>query len=350
MTNTVLAIIVCILSTIITTSVILFIIVNTLEIIYSNTQIDAVMTYVDGNNINFQKQIEEYSDSNRDSANDNGYTKNSKKHWRWSNCNEAKYSLLSIKRHAPFFRKIWLVMPDETHIPSWLNEVNTFSGPKIDIVYHYQFYKNTKHLPTFNSMSIEHNLHRIHDLTEHFVYFNDDCFIGKDLTKQDFLVNNKIVIGLEKGTTSPRGDYNISDIGFNSAWKNTNNLLDTLSSSTNREIIKHIPQIQRKSDHQKIIELFPEAYEKTSSSRFRNKHCNLMSAGLAEWYSIHNNTAIIDYSNDYVQAFVTDNYIQNEKNFEMLLKNKYKFINLQSSMTTNKNNTQFEQFMKDYFT
>ena len=60
MTNTVLAIIVCILSTIITTSVILFIIVNTLEIIYTNTPIDAVMTYVDGNNINFQKQIEEY--------------------------------------------------------------------------------------------------------------------------------------------------------------------------------------------------------------------------------------------------------------------------------------------------
>jgi hypothetical protein len=190
----------------------------------------------------------------------------------------------------------------------------------------------------------------IQGLTEYFVYFNDDCFIGKDLTMQDFLLNNKIVIGLEKGAISPIGDYNISDIGFHSAWKNTNKILDTLYHQSSREILKHIPQIQRKSDHQKLVEMFPDAYEKTSSSRFRNKHCNLMSAGLAEWYSIHNNTAIIDYNNDYVQVFITDNHNKNNKVFEILSKNKYKFINLQNAMETMNCCKQFEQFMKNYFT
>jgi hypothetical protein len=34
-------------------------------------------------------------------------------------------------------------------------------------------------LPTFSSPAIEANLHRIAGLSEHFLYFNDDVFLGK---------------------------------------------------------------------------------------------------------------------------------------------------------------------------
>ena len=47
-----------------------------------------------------------------------------------------------------------------------------------------------EYLPTFNSNVIELNLHRIKDLSEKFVLFNDDLFILKDTTEEDFFKNN----------------------------------------------------------------------------------------------------------------------------------------------------------------
>lgn len=42
------------------------------------------------------------------------------------------------------------------------------------------------YLPTFNSHVIEANLHKIPNLSEHFIYFNDDVFVAKPLQKAIF--------------------------------------------------------------------------------------------------------------------------------------------------------------------
>jgi hypothetical protein len=300
------------------------------------TQIDAVITYVNFKDPLFRQQLQMYSDSMG--------TKNSTKTWRWFSNDEGKYCIKSIKKYAPFFRKIFLVVAGPSQIPEWIKE---FNG--VTIVYHSDFYKNKAHLPTFNSMSIEHNLHRIEGLSEYFVYFNDDVFLCKPTTKDDFIEKGKIIIGSQKGAVSPVGEPTSNDIGFVSAWKNTNKLLDNIMHTKDREIIKHIPQIQRKSDHIKIIKMFPDEFEKTSSSKFRNTNCNLMSAGMAEWYAIYNNTGIQRYNQDAAQFFVTDNIEENAKMFENLKNNRYKFLNMQSSMTKDTDNIQFKEFLEDYF-
>ena len=41
-------------------------------------------------------------------------------------------------------------------------------------------------LPTFSSISIELNLHKIKGLNEHFIYFNDDMFINSYVKPEDF--------------------------------------------------------------------------------------------------------------------------------------------------------------------
>ena len=44
-------------------------------------------------------------------------------------------------------------------------------------------------LPTFNSHAIEMNVHRIEGLADHFLYMNDDTFIGRPLQPETFFKN-----------------------------------------------------------------------------------------------------------------------------------------------------------------
>ena len=50
-----------------------------------------------------------------------------------------------------------------------------------------------KYLPTFNSHPIEWNFHRIKNLSEHFVYFNDDIFLLQPIEPTDFFRDGKPV-------------------------------------------------------------------------------------------------------------------------------------------------------------
>lgn len=301
-----------------------------------STPIDAVITHVDLSDPLLQKQLLEYSELTG--------TKNSKKKWRWDSNGEAKYCILSIQKYAPFIRNIFLVVSGPTQVPKWLDQLKG-----VTVVYHADFFKDLAHLPTFNSMSIEYNLHRINGLSEHYLYFNDDVFICKPVTIKDFIINDKLIIGLEKGNVTPVGVPTSNDIGFISAWKNTNKLLDTINPNSGREFLRHIPQIQRISDHEKLIEMFPESYELTSSSKFRNTKCNLISAGFAEWYALYNKTAIVEYNMDSGMFFITDDPTTNTKTFDHLKSRKYKFLNLQNSMANGIENFHFKSFMEIYF-
>lgn len=56
--------------------------------------------------------------------------------------------------------------------PDWLDDAN----PKLHLVSH-KDYISSQYLPLFSSNSIEVPICRIPNLSEHFVYFNDDCFL-----------------------------------------------------------------------------------------------------------------------------------------------------------------------------
>ena len=93
-----------------------------------------------------------------------------------------------VEKFAPWVNKVHFVTYG--HLPKWLNE----DHPKINIVRHTDYIPQ-KYLPTFNSHPIELNLHRIPDLAEQFVYFNDDMFLLNTVNPADFFVN-----GLPKET------------------------------------------------------------------------------------------------------------------------------------------------------
>ena len=60
---------------------------------------------------------------------------------------------------------------------------------KIKLINHSQII-DAKYLPTFNSHVIEANLYKIPDLSEHFIYFNDDVFVARPLMPNHFFENN----------------------------------------------------------------------------------------------------------------------------------------------------------------
>lgn len=103
---------------------------------------------------------------------------------RFRNWDNLKYWFRGVEKYAPWVRKIHLITCG--HIPEWI-DVN---HPKLNIVRH-EDYIPKQFLPTFNSHTIELNMHRIEGLSEHFVYFNDDIFLLKPLQKKDFFENGK---------------------------------------------------------------------------------------------------------------------------------------------------------------
>ena len=90
-----------------------------------------------------------------------------------------RYWFRAVEKFAPWVNKVFFVTCGQK--PDWLNEAH----PKLRLVNH-EDYIPAQYLPTFNSLSIEINYHRIQDLSEHFVLFNDDMFLLQPLNEDFF--------------------------------------------------------------------------------------------------------------------------------------------------------------------
>ena len=116
---------------------------------------------------------------------------------RIANNNELKYSLRSVMRYAPWVNKIYILMNPPKTKPSWFNELYS---EKIVLIDHNDTFKQSIHLPTTNSNSIETTVVNIPELSEHFIYLNDDFYLGNYVSYLDFFNHDgsKIVIDSDR--------------------------------------------------------------------------------------------------------------------------------------------------------
>ena len=135
-------------------------------------EIDFVVTWVDMDDPNWKADFAKYSDKI-----DN--TKNEVSEARFRDHGFLKYWFRGVEKFAPWVRKVHFVTCDQK--PGWLNA----SHPKLQLVNHTDYIPE-KFLPVFNSSLIEIYLHKIPDLADQFVYFNDDFFIINHLPKERF--------------------------------------------------------------------------------------------------------------------------------------------------------------------
>lgn len=111
---------------------------------------------------------------------------------RFAQSNELLYCLRSIKHNAPWYRKIWLVTDSQR--PPFL-ENSKLVEDRIEIVDHKTIFSgNEKYLPTFNTRSIVSLIDKIPDLSQKFIYGNDDFMFGANVAPDFFFKQGMPII------------------------------------------------------------------------------------------------------------------------------------------------------------
>lgn len=134
--------------------------------------IDIVITWVDSNDPTWQHTYNQYAPADRQMDIDCSQE-------RFRDWDSLRYWFRGIEQFAPWVRRIYLVTAGQT--PEWLNT----SHERLRLVNHTDFIPQ-QYLPTFSSHTIENNLHRIADLSEHFIYFNDDFYLTAPVSPERF--------------------------------------------------------------------------------------------------------------------------------------------------------------------
>lgn len=133
------------------------------------SQIDFVVAWVDGSDPDWQRRKAQITGS---ASTDDGAL-------RYREWGLLPYWFRAVEQFAPWVRKIHFICDQEP--PRWLNT----DHPKLHIVRH-EDYLPEDYRPAFSSHPIELNMHRIPGLSEQFVYFNDDTYLIRPRSPEDF--------------------------------------------------------------------------------------------------------------------------------------------------------------------
>lgn len=193
---------------------------------------------------------------------------------RYTSRDELKYSLRSLEMYAPFVRRVHIVTDGQ--VPSWLNT----GAPGIRVVDHKEIFTDPAGLPGFNSHAIGTQLHHIPGLSDRYLYFNDDVFIGRPVGPETFFHGNGIAklpfSTAQLGLGAPHPD----EPAPNSAGKNVRRLMLETHGRFTVSKFMHTPHPQIRAVMEEIEERFSEDVERTARSRFRSVTDIAMGASL----------------------------------------------------------------------
>lgn len=225
--------------------------------------IDLVYLWVDGNDPVWLKKKEAAigkSDS-RSAVNCDG---------RFADNEELRYSLRSVEKYAPWIRRIFIVT--DSQVPSWLDT----SNEKIRVIDHREILP-PEVLPTFNSVVIEHALHRIPDLSEWFLYANDDMFFNRPVSPSDFFTAEGLPVmrmnrrPLRKFTLWFKEKVQGRTLSnYNLTIQNAARLVEQRFGRYYGAKTHHNIDAYRKSDYAETYELFRDRIEPTLANRERS--------------------------------------------------------------------------------
>jgi len=238
--------------------------------------VDIVYTWVDGSDPAWQ--VLKKSEYQKQCQNLN-FGSDATAQRRFRSRDELKYSLRSILQFAPWINHIYIVTCDQK--PKWLKP-----HPKITLVSHKTIFSSPSHLPTFNSMAIECHLHCIPGLHEHYIYFNDDVFLGRKVDFYTFFTKKekmKVFFSSKKLTTDEPED---GEEGYTAAKKNTANILNKFYGEETRYALAHTPFPFLKSIVEAIEKKFPTIFTHVSSHKFRSLEDFTITNGLIPYVAL----------------------------------------------------------------
>jgi stealth protein CR2/Stealth-like protein len=240
--------------------------------------IDAVYTWVDGEDPAWARRKAE--------ARGDAYHEESASDARFLSRDELRYSLRSLHLNAPWIRNVYIVTDDQT--PAWL----TGADPSVRVVDHRKIFARPEDLPTFNSHSIESQLHRIEGLSEHFLYFNDDMFVGRPLAPQTFFTPSGMTKYFPAGARIALGPITEEDRPVDAACKNNRALLQRTFGRVISQPMDHIPYALRRTIMAELETRYPQEYQRTAASRFRAMTDLSVTSSLAHYYGLLTGRAV----------------------------------------------------------
>lgn len=154
--------------------------------------IDIVVMWVDGSDPAWQKERDFYAFSE-------GAPGIDLRDCRYRDYGLLKYVFRGIERNMPWANKVFFVTNGQR--PAWLN----LDHERLVWVKHEDFIP-AEYLPTFSANPVEMNFHRIEDLSERFVFFNDDMFVLNPVPESLFFRDGMPVANPRAGLSVP-GTY-----------------------------------------------------------------------------------------------------------------------------------------------
>jgi hypothetical protein len=155
------------------------------QVARSVVDVDVVVAWVDGSDRRHRAKRQRYL---ADPGGDAKPERAANDERRFSDNDEIRFCLRSIRNYAPWVRTIWLVTDNQ--VPASVDRRKA-ERDNIRIVDHREIFRGYKQLlPTFNSLSIETMLWRIEGLADRFLYFNDDMMLVGPVEPTDFFSND----------------------------------------------------------------------------------------------------------------------------------------------------------------
>lgn len=236
--------------------------------------VDVVYTWVDGEEPAMRRKRAHYKGLGTADILDKEVNES-----RYTSHDELKYSLRSLQMHADFVRHVYIVTDGQK--PDWLDD----RADGITVVDHRDIFPADV-LPVFNSHAIETRLHHIPGLSDHYLYFNDDVFVGRRVTPEHFFHGSGAmrvpVSPLKIGVGKPHAE----ETATNSASKNVRRLIQEKFGRITTNNFMHTPLPQQRETLRELEQMFPEDVARTTATRFRSPQDVAMTAPLLYQYAL----------------------------------------------------------------
>lgn len=237
--------------------------------------VDVVFTWVDGSDAAWdaQRRAHMQSDS-RWSGLGEGHDAVSAA--RFVSRDEIYYSVANVRRHMPWVRTIFIVTAGQVH------QRVAADFPEVTFVDHRDIFPEPAVLPVFNSRAIESCVHRIAELAEHFIYFNDDVMVTRPLAQDAFFA------------PGGKAKFFPSDLHLN--YGQNEDAPHLQAASNNRDLIRqdfgveitqtmlHTPHPHVRSVLVELEERYAPHFASTRSSKFRSPTDLSTLSSLAQYY------------------------------------------------------------------
>ncbi len=214
---------------------------------------------------------------------------------RFVQLDELRYSMRSIETYAPWIRRIHVLTncrPPDWFVPSdrmrWVDH-----SAAID----------ERYLPSFNSDAIETFLHRVPDLSEHFVYFNDDFLLADSVFPATFFTSEgrtKAFLGTNMSTLFLA---QLARAGEADDWQsgrlNGARLLQERFGVLPTLLHRHAPYALTRSGWQALETEFPSQVEATRRARFRTHEVVTWTAFVYPHYAMLTGSGVLGRGDQY---------------------------------------------------